>query len=344
MRFRYFLILLVLLGLGLVTAAQAVTPEVASVFPSVRRQGWSGMLTITGTTFESGATVEVSGATVAVISATVESSTLIRALVAIGSSETAGLKDVTVINPGGDQATAAGIFQVVTPEAGPQYSVVHFDSQPWPNAIPPSLNQSGFNVSFEVTATTSISAANAGLTIYVEQGGATVETVAVPAANITQVSTTGLRVSATSVSTNLSTGSANVVLACEDYAGNAGVTTAQIMILQPLSGNTGVSKFKRGTAIAQNHLWRPGQNLVIQLNTTNLGYNVPAGRKRLIGMQFGRKIFEYVFNNAIEGHLNVTVPANFIHKYATGMSYMLVIDEQGRKLFDGKFAVVGSGF
>src|SRR5262245_24484518 len=73
-------------------------PTVATVTPSAAEQGRALALTITGTNFQNGATVEFANTGIVVNSVTVSSCTQLTANVTVGNSVAAGATDVDVMN------------------------------------------------------------------------------------------------------------------------------------------------------------------------------------------------------------------------------------------------------
>jgi hypothetical protein len=104
------------------TAAASVTvpvvPTVTGVSPTGGEQGTTVPVTVSGTNFQSGATLSV-GAGVTVSGVTVPSATQLLATLGIAASAAEGLRDVTVTNPGGGSATLVGGFGVTAPGVPP---------------------------------------------------------------------------------------------------------------------------------------------------------------------------------------------------------------------------------
>ena len=97
------------------TATASVTvpivPTVTGVVPGQGAQGTAPTVTVSGTNFQSGATVSV-GAGVTVSGVTVASATAIQATLTIAPDAVVGPRNVQVTNPGGGTATLSGGFTV----------------------------------------------------------------------------------------------------------------------------------------------------------------------------------------------------------------------------------------
>ncbi len=91
------------------------SPTISSVTPGSGPTSGYTLITITGTSFQSGATVTVGG--VAAINVNVVNATTITAMTPLGptSEQVAVGMDVVVTNPGGLTATAAGAFHYTVP-------------------------------------------------------------------------------------------------------------------------------------------------------------------------------------------------------------------------------------
>ncbi len=100
------------------SAVVPVVPTVTGMTPSGGEQGATVSVTVTGTNFQSGATLSV-GAGVAVTSMSVPSATQLLATLAIAVDAAVGPRDVTVTNPGGGSATWVGGFGVTAPGVPP---------------------------------------------------------------------------------------------------------------------------------------------------------------------------------------------------------------------------------
>jgi hypothetical protein len=85
---------------------------VSSVTPTVLSQGAEQDVTISGSEFQSGASVSFSSAGVKVTSTTFISSEQLRAMVTVSASARVGASDVTVINPSGSSTTGDSVFTV----------------------------------------------------------------------------------------------------------------------------------------------------------------------------------------------------------------------------------------
>jgi subtilisin family serine protease len=95
-----------------------VMPTVGGVSPASGEQGTTVPVTVSGTNFQSGATLTL-GAGVTVSGVTVPSATQLQATLTIDSSAAEGPRDVTVTNPGGGAATLTGGFVVTVAGAPP---------------------------------------------------------------------------------------------------------------------------------------------------------------------------------------------------------------------------------
>jgi hypothetical protein len=103
-------------------------PVVSSVTPDSGEQASSLTLTVTGESFDDGATVEFSGTGITVNQVTTVSCNELSVDVTIASDAAPGARDVTVINPDNSFGTGAGLFTVTenlppevsstTPQAG----------------------------------------------------------------------------------------------------------------------------------------------------------------------------------------------------------------------------------
>ncbi len=110
----------------LTTSVLAVVPTFTSVNPGSLPQGAIDELTIVGTNFQSGITVEISGSGVVVPSVSFESSTQIKPNVIVASDATVGARDILLYNPGESVVRASGYFSITASGTGPAISV-YFD-------------------------------------------------------------------------------------------------------------------------------------------------------------------------------------------------------------------------
>jgi hypothetical protein len=94
-------------------------PTVLSAAPSSAQQGQRVDITITGTNFQPGATVELSSPDVQVHSVTVSSCSVLVADVTLGSGAAIGALDVDVINPDQVFGTGTAVFTVEAADAPP---------------------------------------------------------------------------------------------------------------------------------------------------------------------------------------------------------------------------------
>lgn len=88
------------------------TMTVSSVTPTVLTQGNDQVVTISGSGFESGATIAFSSPGINVTSTTFVSADALSAKITVSSSSRVGASDVTVTNPGGTSATGEDVFTV----------------------------------------------------------------------------------------------------------------------------------------------------------------------------------------------------------------------------------------
>jgi hypothetical protein len=95
-----------------------VVPGVTGVSPASGEQGTTVPVTVSGASFQSGATLGV-GPGVTVSGVTVPSATQLQATLTIESGAAVGPRDVTVTNPGGGVATLTGGFTVTAPGVPP---------------------------------------------------------------------------------------------------------------------------------------------------------------------------------------------------------------------------------
>src|SRR5438552_2476605 len=96
------------------TVTLPVVPTISSVSPSSGAPGANPTVTVTGTSFQVGASVSF-GADIAVTSTTRVSSTQLSVALAIAPAAALGPRDVTVANPDGQSAVRAGGFTVALP-------------------------------------------------------------------------------------------------------------------------------------------------------------------------------------------------------------------------------------
>ena len=95
-----------------------IVPTVTGMSPSGGEQGTTVPVTVTGTKFQSGATLSV-GPGVTVTGVAVPSQTQLTATLQIAVDAPVGPRDVVVTNPGGASATLAGGFGVTAPGVPP---------------------------------------------------------------------------------------------------------------------------------------------------------------------------------------------------------------------------------
>ena len=100
------------------TAVVPVVPTVTGIAPGSGVQGTAVPVTVSGTNFQSGATLSV-GAGVTVTGVTVPSATQLLATLTLAVDAVVGPRDVTVTNPGGSGVTLVGGFAVTAPGAPP---------------------------------------------------------------------------------------------------------------------------------------------------------------------------------------------------------------------------------
>jgi Subtilase family/IPT/TIG domain len=96
------------------TVTLPVLPTITSVAPSSGGPGTNPTVTVTGTSFQSGASASF-GVGITVSATTVVSSTQLAVTLAIAPTAALGPRDVTVTNPGGQSAIRTGGFAVALP-------------------------------------------------------------------------------------------------------------------------------------------------------------------------------------------------------------------------------------
>src|SRR5881296_3284392 len=96
------------------TLTLPIVPTISSVSPSTGLQGANLTVTVTGTSFQAGASAAF-GAGITVTSTTVVSSTQLSVALVIGATAAMGARDVTVTNPDGQTVVLAGGFAVTPP-------------------------------------------------------------------------------------------------------------------------------------------------------------------------------------------------------------------------------------
>jgi hypothetical protein len=225
------------------TKASAFTvnaaPTVTSAAPSSRGQGAASQnITITGTNFESGASVSFSAAGVAVNSTTYVSATSLTANITIAAGATTGANSVTVTNADHSVATGTGVFTV---NAGPSVT-----------STSPSAGDRGataFNVT--ITGTNFVS----GASVAFSGTGITLN-------STTFNSSTQLTANIT-IASNATTGSRNVTVTNPDagVATGTGVFTVNaaptVTSAAPAAGDQGATNFNV-TVTGTNFVNGPG--------------------------------------------------------------------------------------
>jgi hypothetical protein len=98
------------------TVTLPAVPSISSVTPNAGAQGANLTVTVTGTSFQSGASTSF-GAGITINSTTVVSATQLSVALSIASAATAGPRDVTVTNPDGQSVVRANGFTVQPPAA-----------------------------------------------------------------------------------------------------------------------------------------------------------------------------------------------------------------------------------
>src|SRR5216117_1459649 len=96
------------------TLTLPIVPTISSVSPSTGLQGANLTVTVTGTSFQAGASAAF-GAGITVTSTTVVSSTQLSVALVIGATAAMGARDVTVTNPDGQSVVLTGGFAVTPP-------------------------------------------------------------------------------------------------------------------------------------------------------------------------------------------------------------------------------------
>jgi len=128
-----------------VTEPANPVPTLTSVAPNTGAQGTAVPVTLTGTNFVSGSTVQVSGEGVTVSNLSVTNATTITALMTIAGGAAIGARDVTVTNPAPGGGTS-----------GPQIFTVTVAPNPVPvitSLNPNSANQGANNVVVQINGT-----------------------------------------------------------------------------------------------------------------------------------------------------------------------------------------------
>jgi sugar lactone lactonase YvrE len=195
-------------------------PTLTSISPNSGAQGTAVAVTLTGTSFISGATVSINNAGVTVSNVSVVSSTQISATFTIAATATVGAANVTV-------TTSAGTSNAVT------FTIT--SPAPTLTSISPNSGAQGTAVTVTLTGTNFIS----GATVGISNAGVAVS-------NVTVVSATQITATFT-IASNATTGAANVTVTTSGGTSNA-VTftiTAAAPTLTSISPNSGA----QGTAV-----------------------------------------------------------------------------------------------
>lgn len=324
----------------------AATPEVDSVTPAVRYQGWYGTLRIEGANFEQGITGEVSGTYIFTQSLTRESSITLEVTLLIASAEGEGYKDIWLYNPGGETLQAVNFFRVVAPAASPAFSKIHIDGSSYqhpPGAssffafqVEPSteVRSDGFSISGEVTSTVTLSAVTAGLKVNISQSPAFEQVV--PPADITEVNNTTLRFNTLIQTALIANQTATVVLSASDYSGVSGSETLLLGVLgeagsspPPPGGGSGSGAGAPMRVVevvpAKSTLDPHTEPLQFQLRPDQ-GYYVGDQGVKVIIMQGTLKIYEEVHAGAITDKKNVSIAVGRIPVHTSGMAVVIVQD------------------
>ena len=221
----------------LTTSVLAVVPTFTSVNPGSLPQGAIDELTIVGTNFQSGITVEISGSGVVVPSVAFESSTQIKPNVIVASDATVGARDILLYNPGESVVRASGYFSITASGTGPAMSV-WFSGTKYTNpraaAVYPTITVDPtfeVRIKFESTAPATLSAASLNGSIVTYTGSSTSAIITassqtLPASAITILDSGQTAIATVSVSSQISRGSIfNFALGASDANGNTSTNT-----------------------------------------------------------------------------------------------------------------------
>jgi len=360
MKTKLFLLLFVFFVFGLVSQGLAATPEVTSIDPNIRVQGWSGSVTINGNNFTSGCTVEIgAGGTIFVQTVTVSASTSLEATISIPTGEAIGKKDVVITNPDSTSYTATQSFEVVAAGTAPAFSNIYIDNSRY---VTPEVSASGivafvtqprtwildtgFTVKGRVTTTTSIDSSSTQIIV---QQGSTSYTYPVPQADITVVDAQTYDFNSTVSLSSLSftTGITQIIVAAEDSVGNSG-TDNFLVAMQELKSAGAITRQERGIFVAYPGTWDPTDpttptlNLQLQFDD-NIAIN---DEVRILIMQAHSKVCDQSFTpadigkSAFIGKTNTfSINGNLFNKYGAGMATAVGI-ANGNIVATGKFMIV----
>ncbi len=201
---------------GVTFTVNAAAPTLTSINPNSGVQGTNVPVTLTGTNFAAGASVNVSGSGVTVSNVTVVNATQITATLGIASNATVGSRSVTVTSTGG---TSNGVTFTVNAAA------------PTLTSINPNSGVQGTNVPVTLTGTNFA----AGASVNVSGSGVTVSNVTV--VNATQITAT------LGIASNATVGSDNVSVTSTGGTSNGVAftvtSTAPAPVLTSISPNSG---------------------------------------------------------------------------------------------------------
>jgi len=139
-----------------VNAASNPVPVLSSISPNSGQQGQAVNVTLSGSNFVSGATVQVSGSGVTASSVSFVNSTTITAVFTVAGGATVGARSVTVTNPGpGGGASGSQTFTVTVPQ-NPVPVITSLN--------PNSANQGATNVDVQILGSNFVAGGSLGIT------------------------------------------------------------------------------------------------------------------------------------------------------------------------------------
>ncbi|MFH1576059.1 MAG: hypothetical protein ABID35_00795 [Candidatus Margulisiibacteriota bacterium] len=361
MKTKLFFLVFVFCLVGLVGQALAATPEVTSILPAARIQGWAGSVRINGDNFVDGCTVEVGvGGKIWVQSVTVESATSLEVYMSIPTSEGVGKKDVSVTNPDNTSFTASLSFEVVAPGTAPAFSNIYIDNSRY---VTPEVSatgivafvtqprtwilDTGFRIRGRVSAFTSIDPGSADTRIIVQQG-ATTYTYTVPQSDITVVDAQTYDFNSTVPLANFTAGITQVIVAAEDDVGNFD-TDNLLVTMQQVKSSGAITRSERGTFVAYPATWDPTDPATPTLNlqmqfSDQIAIN---DEVRVLIMQAHRKVCEQSFSPADIGKTAFTGKTNTfsingsrLTQPGAGMVRVIGLSNGNNIVAAGKFMIV----
>jgi len=139
-----------------VNAVSNPVPVLSSITPNSGQQGQAVNVTLSGSNFVSGATVQVSGSGVTASSVSFVNSTTITAVFTVAGGATVGARSVTVTNPGpGGGASGSQTFTVTVPQ-NPVPVITSLN--------PNSANQGATNVDVQILGSNFVAGGSLGIT------------------------------------------------------------------------------------------------------------------------------------------------------------------------------------